>query len=239
MHELERAHYARHLTTSEKVSDQDIQHWKYLRREKTASGKWRYYYEKDDAKLNSDKADGFSTNVKIKVAHYKPTEYQQSYNMRSDKHTGGEWKEVDKETYDKYVGSRKLYVGNTLLSEVTKEQVAVGKQLGKDLFSGNISTKKKELEYAKTEVARTKLALKQAVNTANTTKDNSTSSREAKRMVTAAEAKEEAKQIPKQALRNYRQAEEVYAKAQADYDKTARGKLDARKERRKKKKASN
>ena len=43
------------------VSDDELYHWKYLRREKVGD-KWKYYYETDDAKLNRKNLNKYRTD---------------------------------------------------------------------------------------------------------------------------------------------------------------------------------
>ena len=42
-----------------KDSKNELTHWKYIRREKK-NGKWRYYYEKDNLRLNVGKTEKYN-----------------------------------------------------------------------------------------------------------------------------------------------------------------------------------
>lgn len=51
MNDMQRKFYARHLAAVDKEKPTDIQHWKYVSRERGPDGKWRYKY-KESSKAN-------------------------------------------------------------------------------------------------------------------------------------------------------------------------------------------
>lgn len=107
---------------NQRISEEnDIQHWRYLRREKR-NGKWKYYYEKDDTRLN------------VKKEKYKFG--KDIYTVR-DKYDPNNFRFVDKDTYDK-TKDYKLYVGDKRLSSVAKTQINIGKAFIRDLFNGKV-----------------------------------------------------------------------------------------------------
>ena len=133
---------------------QAIQHWKYLRRERV-NGKWRYYYEdKKSDKLNrvnnSHLSKGTIDVTGSSLTH--PNAATGSYNHKihfvENKKTGTS-KAVDKETWDKTKTGDKLYIGDTPLKDVAKEQIAMGISFVKDLFKGNVTTEKSALNAGK------------------------------------------------------------------------------------------
>lgn len=83
MNDLERAHYARHLAAFEKNKPEDVQHWKYISKERGPDGKWRYKYKesdksnkltgKTDHEYTFSKEDDAPVNLAGKEPVYKKT----------------------------------------------------------------------------------------------------------------------------------------------------------------------
>lgn len=116
----------------------ELYHWKYLRKEKI-NGKWRYYYEEDDSKLNIGETRKAISETSIGLSGKVKT--SKDYLLKS-KETGNKWEVVDKKVYDSHKAGRKLYVGNTPLSKIAKEQISVGRSFVSDLLTGNLYRKK-------------------------------------------------------------------------------------------------
>lgn len=113
------------------LDEGEMMHWKYLRRERAANGKWRYYYEKDNNKLNIGRTQKYSPTFNFYGAKATP------YLIRS-RQTGNQWATVSKATYDRTRSGYSLYVGNTPLSQITREQVRTGMQFVSDLLHGRV-----------------------------------------------------------------------------------------------------
>lgn len=132
-----------------------LEHWKYLRRERVGD-KWRYYYEKDDAKLHVSRAEKslmeLSTSISAPGLKKSIKLDNTSYYVKSPE-TGGKRKKVSKETYDKTKTGNRLYIGDKLASEVAKEQLSVGMQFVKDLFSKKVTTEKSTVRKGKDKVS--------------------------------------------------------------------------------------
>lgn len=114
--------------------DDELQHWKYLRREKKGD-KWRYYYENDDKGLHVGKTTKSQSSVdafgkKIDVYTVSSPE---TFNIEVP---------VTRDIYDKTKAGSKLYVGNQPLSKVAKEQVTMARAFVEDLFSGRLYREK-------------------------------------------------------------------------------------------------
>lgn len=120
------------------MTEQELYHWKYLRKEKV-NGKWRYYYEEDDAKLNVGRTHKAVAETSIGLGGKVKT--SKNYLLKS-KETGNNWEVVDKKVYDSHKAGRKLYVGNTPLSKIAKEQISIGRSFVSDLLTGNLYRKK-------------------------------------------------------------------------------------------------
>lgn len=124
------------------VNGGELYHWKYIRREKMPNGKYRYYYDKDNNKLKAvttkKKMDSLWIGDNRVDTHYVRT------TERSSDGTTRSLRVVDEDTYNKTEEGTKWSVGNRPLSSVTKEQISVGASFIKDLFSGNVYTKKRK-----------------------------------------------------------------------------------------------
>ena len=104
------------------LKSDELYHWKYIRRERV-NGKWRYYYEKNDDKLE--------------LNYVQKKEQNGSYFARSDR-TKGEWVNIDKDTYGKVKQKVSLSVGPWSLKSIRKDTVATGKQYVNDLMRGKV-----------------------------------------------------------------------------------------------------
>lgn len=116
-------------------SDDELQHWKYLRREKVGD-KYKYYYETDTNGLHVGKTTKSKSTIN---AFGKKIDL---YTVNSPE-TFNKDVPVTKEIYDKTRAGSKLYVGRQPLSKITKEQVSVAKSFVNDLFAGRIYREKK------------------------------------------------------------------------------------------------
>lgn len=114
------------------TDDDYLQHWKYIRREKMANGKYRYYYETN----NIDK-------VRVDRTYKSQFPQYDSY-MVFRPETGGDVEFVSKEEYDSINTLPGLYVGNKKLSKLAREQISVGMSFVKDLLTGNVARKYKK-----------------------------------------------------------------------------------------------
>ena len=113
----------------------ELQHWKYLRREKKGD-KWKYYYESDTNGLHVGKTEKSQSTVDVfgkKIDMYTV----------SSPETFNKPVPVTKEIYDNTKTRSRLYVGRTPLSKIAKEQVSVAKSFVDDLFNGRVYREKK------------------------------------------------------------------------------------------------
>ena len=124
---MNKQHYAIQRSSN---GENEIKHWKYIRREKKPNGKYRYYYEKDKYKLQKGivetSIDGYDGSLKIWSKEDK-TGKTTSNRVAKDL---DEW--LDRET------GRGYYVGDMLLRQVVKEQISVGKHYVDDLINGRV-----------------------------------------------------------------------------------------------------
>ena len=116
-----------------KDSKNELTHWKYIRREKK-NGKWRYYYEKDNLRLNVGKTEKY--NPTYDIGGTKATAY-----LIKSRETNDKFESVDKKLYDRTRAGYKLYVGRQPLSKIAKEQISIGRLFIKDFLSGNLYKK--------------------------------------------------------------------------------------------------
>lgn len=115
-------------------SSGELRHWKYLRRERV-NGKWRYYYADSDDRLQVGLSDTRRIqNVAVGGGALISTNRYQVRNRAS----GEEYRDVDQATYEREHSNRRLYIGNTPLSHVARQQLSVGMNFVRDLFSGNL-----------------------------------------------------------------------------------------------------
>ena len=113
------------------LSEGEMMHWKYLRRVKLPNGKYRYYYEKDNNKLNIGRTQKYSPTFNFYGAKATP------YLIKS-RETGNNWMVVDKSLYNRTRRGYKLYVGNTRLSSIAAEQIQTGMRFVSDLLHGRV-----------------------------------------------------------------------------------------------------
>lgn len=79
MNELEKDYYSRHLTSVDRSSEKDLQHWKYVKRERV-NGKWRYYYDE------SSKKKGLKEIVKDKLGYDEKERLEEANNKVLKEH---------------------------------------------------------------------------------------------------------------------------------------------------------
>ena len=114
----------------------ELTHWKYIKREKK-NGKWRYYYE-DNNKLKLEK---------VEKQKYEGNFYgnkTEAYLVKSPE-THNKYEIVDKSIYDDTKTGYKLYIGSQPLSKITKEQIRIGSDFIKDTIKDLVINSKKKL----------------------------------------------------------------------------------------------
>ena len=114
----------------------ELRHWKYIRRTRNPDGSWRYYYEKDNNKIRQvGVSKGYSETKRVRyTAEGKRQENTIFQYWALSPETGNKYKIVDKATYDKIKNGKRLYVGNTPLGKLAKEQINMGIAFIKDFF---------------------------------------------------------------------------------------------------------
>lgn len=125
------------------VSDDELMHWKYLRREKQPDGTYRYFYEEDDSKLNIGKVSKIKIDSSASIVGSNKSYNSTSYMVKS-KETGNEYVKVSKNVYDKTKTGRKWFIGNAPLNKVIKEQSSIYKSYVNDLIQGNLTRQRKK-----------------------------------------------------------------------------------------------
>ncbi len=100
MNKLEKAHYSRHLTSADKCSERDLQHWKYIKREKV-NGKWRYYYNED-----SSKKKGLKEVVKDKLGYDEKERWEEADNKVMKEHSDANRALDSYHGYQQYLGDK-------------------------------------------------------------------------------------------------------------------------------------
>lgn len=131
--------------TNSEIRDDELFHWKYLRRERV-NGKWRYYYEKDKNRIsiqNVQSKTKYESDGRVEYADGTVVDNgpQKEYRIASDKTKGVEV-EVSEETYNTLSVGKNYLVGDKLLKDVVKQDLTMAKNFVKDFIKGNVYIEK-------------------------------------------------------------------------------------------------
>ena len=116
----------------------ELTHWKYIKREKQPNGKYRYYYIEDKNKLKVEK---------VEKHKYEGNFYgnkTEAYLVKSPE-THSKYEIVDKSIYNDTKTGYKLYIGSQPLSKIAKEQIRIGSDFIKDTLKDLVINSKKKL----------------------------------------------------------------------------------------------
>ena len=129
------------------VSDEELYHWKYIKRERV-NGKWRYYYEKDKNRISTEQVyskSSYESDGRVEYADGTVGDNgpQKEYRIKSDK-THEVEVAVDEDTYNRLSVGKNYLVGDKLLKDVVKQDLSMAKNFVKDLLSGDVYIEKKK-----------------------------------------------------------------------------------------------
>ena len=110
------------------VPSGELYHWKYISKERV-NGKWVYKYREESPsntglEIRKNTGMEMETNAAVNAPGMKESVriHNTSYYLRD---RNKEYREVDKDTYDKHHGTH-LYYNNKLVSDIAKETITSG-----------------------------------------------------------------------------------------------------------------